>query len=176
MKGLVFSSRERRLALAAGVLIAGWLLTSLVVRPLWMRGRDLRVQVDTLHAKLAAFSRLVTSGPSVEQAYASYAGYVESGDEERARGLFLNELETLSRQAPIALNLKPRSVKQEERLSRFEVELDAEGAQPAVLSFLDAVLRLPRLITIDRLRLSSVPAKAGTLRANLVIQQVLLRQ
>ena len=85
-----------------------------------------------------------------------------------------NEVEALSTRSNLQLNLKPRPMKREERMSRFEVELDVEGSQSNLLAFLDALLSMPKLITIERLRISSVPGKENTLRANLVIQKITL--
>ena len=44
-----------------------------------------------------------------------------------------------------------------------------------LLSFLDALIRAPKLLVIDRLRLSAVAGKEDRLRANLVLQQLLLK-
>jgi len=52
------------------------------------------------------------------------------------------------------------------------VELDAEGNQPQTLAFLDALLRLPKLLTVERVRISAAPAKPDVLRANVVLQQL----
>ena len=60
----------------------------------------------------------------------------------------------------------------EQYLDRFEVELDVEGPQQGVLSFLDSILAMPKLIEIERLRIAIVPTKEQLLRANLVIQKL----
>ena len=61
-------------------------------------------------------------------------------------------------------------------MSRFEVELDVDGSQQELMTFLDALLRMPKLIAVERIRISSVPAKADLLCANLVIQKLTLHQ
>ena len=168
--------RERRLALAAAVLIGCWAFVSWVVQPLWERLRDLRLHVETQTQKLEAVNRLLTSAQSVDAKYRGVAAYLETEDDDRAQGTFLNTLEAMSRDTNIRLNLKPRPMKREDRLSRFEVELDAEGSQSNLMMFLDALLRLPKLLAIERLRLSAVPAKEDELRANLVVQKLTLHQ
>ncbi len=100
------------------------------------------------------------------------APYLHAGDAASAQGRLLDELETLSRSASVRLNLKPRPARQDGPMSRFEVELDAEGSQQELLTFLDALLRLPKLITVERIRIAATPAKPDVLRANLVIQQL----
>ena len=175
MGAMTLQPRERRLALIAAVLIGCWLFLSWLVQPLWEHVRALRLRVETHTEKLAALSRLLEQAPSVEREYQEVAAYLETADDEQAHRAFLNELEGLSREAGVHLNLKPRPVSQDDRLSRFEVELDAEGPQPNLIQFLDTLLRLPRLIAIERLRLATAPGKEGALRANLVIQKLTLR-
>ena len=177
MKGsLRLRPRERRLVLVASVLIGCWVLVSWLVQPLWDRVRDLRLHLETQIEKLDALSHLLEQAPSIERAYQKIAPYLRAGDDEQSQGSFLNELETLSRSSNLQINLKPRTVKREEHMSRFEVELDVEGSQENLLTFLDAILRMPRLVAVERLRISSVPAKEHLLRANLVIHQLSLHR
>ena len=164
--------RERRLAIIAGVLIVCWLLVSWLVQPLWEMGRDQQRRMAGQIQKLHALGRLLAQGASVERRYQVFADYLEPHDEEPAQRAFLNELEALSRSANVTLSLKPKPLKEEARMSRFEVELDVEGVQPNLMTFLDAVFHLPRLMTIERLRISHVPAKANLLRATLVVQKL----
>ena len=176
MKGLpVLRPGERRLALIAAVVIGCWVVVSWIVQPLWDRVQDLRVRVTAQTEKLEAFNRLVSQASSIERDYQRVAGYLETQDAEEAQGAFLNELATLSRNAGLEPNLKPKTVQRDERLTRYEVELDVEGSQEKLLSFLDALFRMPRLIAIERLRLSIVPAKEQVLRASLVIQKLSLK-
>ena len=172
---IAFRPRERRLALIAGVVIGCWLLVSWLVQPLWDRTRELRARVESQTEKLKALNQLLAQASAIEREHQQVAGYLTREEEEQAQSAFLNELEALARGLGLQLNLKPRQVKPEERFSRFEVELDVEGAQDRLLAFLDGLLGMPRLIAIDRLRLSSVPANEHALRANLVIQKLTLR-
>jgi hypothetical protein len=110
----------------------------------------------------------------VEREHRAVAAFLEEEDHEAAQGRLLSALEDLSRASSVQLNLKPRPPKAGERLSRFEVELDAEGTQQRLMGFLDALVRMPALISVDRLRIVGVPGKAGILRATLVIQKVTL--
>ena len=168
--GLALRPRERRLALVAAGAIGCWVALSWVVHPLWDRLRTLRLRMDTQTEKLAALSRLLEAAPAIEREYAAATPYLASGADRQAQERLLHELETLSRQTRVQLNLKPRPVKRDERGSRFEVELDVEGAQELLLAFLDALFQMPRLMTIERLRMFTAPANPSVLRANLVIQ------
>ena len=172
-----FRPRERRLALVATLVIGCWLLVSWLVQPLWDRAHDLRARVESHTKKLDALSRLLAQEPSIEQAYQQIAGYLSAEENEQAQGsAFLNELESLLRGADLQMNFKPRPMKREERLSRFEVEVDVEGSQEKLLRFLDQLFLMPKLIAIERLRLSSVPGKEQLLRANLILQKLTLHQ
>ena len=175
MKGpLTLRPRERRLSLIAAVIISSWIVVSVLVQPLWDRTRELQLHVETQTEKLDALSRLLEQAPSIEREYQELSAYLEVEDDERAQGSFLNELEALSSRQHLKLSLKQRPIKREERVSRFEVEVDVEGSQDNLLAFLDALLGMPRLIAIERLRISSIPAKENVLRANLVIQKLTL--
>ena len=169
---LALRPRERRLTLITAVVIGSWMVVSKLVQPLWDRTRELQLYVEAQTEKLDAIRHLLEQAPSIEREYQQLSAYLEAEGEEQAQGSFLNELEALSRTSNLQLNLKPRPVKQEERLSRFEVELDVEGVQDNLLAFLDALLNMPRLISVERLRISSVPMKDRVLRANLVVQKL----
>jgi Tfp pilus assembly protein PilO len=171
---LKLKPNERRLALAAGGLIGCWALLGWVVQPLWHRAGELRLRVETQAQKLEAFDRLLAQAPSVDRVYEGFSAYLEPGGEEQARSAFLNELTALSRRSNLELNLKPRPVRRDERTSRFDVELDLQGTQQDLLAFLDELLRLPRLVAIERLRISAIPTRSDLLRANLVIQKLTL--
>ncbi len=175
-RSLTLRPRERRLALTAAVAIGSWALIAWVVQPLWERIRDLRLRVQSRVEKMDAVSRILSQAPAIERNYQQLIQHLEAGEAgEGAHDVFLNELETLSRRASLQLSLKPRSTRADERMSRFEVELDLEGTQEALFSFLDALLAMPKLMTIERLRIASVPAKPSVLRANLVLQKLSLR-
>ena len=164
--------RERRLALIAAVLIGCWILLGGLLQPLWERVRALHSTVETQHQKLEGVSRLLDRAPAIERRFQAAAGYLERGDDEQAQSMLLNELESLSRNTGVRLNLKPRPVSPEGRASRFEVELDAEGSQANLLGFLDALFRMPKLLTIERMRISTVPVKPDVLRATVVLQKL----
>jgi len=163
--------RERLLALSTGGLVGTWAVVALLLQPLWDRQNELRQRVDSQTARLEGFTRLLEQAPAIEQRYLQIAPYFEE-DTEAAQGVFLNELETLSRNANLRLNLKPRTVKPEQHLDKFEVELDVEGPQDGIFSFLDSILSMPKLIQVERLRIATVPTREQLLRANLVIQKL----
>lgn len=163
--------REFRLAMIAGGLIGCWAVMALLVQPLWDRNNDLKLEVKTRTERLSAVGRLLEQLPSIETHYQQAAVYLQEGG-DASQAAFLNELEVLSRQSDVRLNMKPRTVKQQGRMDRFEVELDLEGSQEHILQFMDSILRLPKLLTVERLRLVSAPTREPVLRANLVIQKL----
>lgn len=173
---LTFRLRERRFALIAMALVVCWLLVSVLVQPLWDRVHSLQLHIQTQTEKLDALNRLLKQTQAVAQGYQAASMYLETDDDERAQSTFLDALETLSQSSSVQLNLKPRPAKREGHMSRFEVELDVEGSQEHVFGFLDALLGMPRLLTIERLRISSVPAKDELLHANLMIQKLTVHQ
>lgn len=172
MPTLTLRPRERRLALGATVVIGCWALVTWIIQPLWDRVMEARLHAATQLERLEVLGRLLSESPTVEQRYTDLSGYLQNGDPIQLQGAFFNELETLSRQSNVQLSMKPRTVRHQDQASRFEVELDAEGPQGNLLAFVDALLRLPRLVSVERLRISGVPMKPDLLRATLVLQHL----
>ncbi len=173
-KVLALDARERRLILMAGIALGCWAFISWIVQPLWDRAGELREHIQRQEKKLSAISRLLAQASAADPASGGAA--VDVAETDDAQRSFLGELESLSRNSDVRVNLKPRPGTMDGKVSRFEVELDVEGSQEQLLGFLDALLQMPRLLTIERLRLSSVPLKENYLRASLVIQRTALRQ
>lgn len=174
-KKIAIGPRERRLALVAAVIIACWGFLGWVVQPMLNRSYELQRYAETHTEKLQALRRLERQAALTEQRYQAYAGYLESVDDEHAQGLFLDELEALSTKSNVQINFKPRPGRREERVSRFEVELDVEGSQQHVMAFLDELFHLLKLIEIERIRITAVPMKSDVLRANLLLQKLTVR-
>ena len=176
MKGLFgLGPRERRLALAASVVIGCWLVVSFVIQPLWDRANDLKLRAQSQSEKLDSLGRLLADGSAIEREYQRLAAYFTQDDGAQSTGSFFNELESMASHSGVLLNLKPKTTKQVEGASRIEVELDLEGSQENLLAFLDALLHAERLILVQRLRISSVPAKTQSLRMSLVVQQIYVK-
>lgn len=170
-----FRPRERRLALIATAVVGCWVVVSWVVQPLWDRVQALRLHLQTQSEQLKMFHRLLAQAPPTGEDPSQVASYAAPQNIEEERGAFFSELEALSRANALQLHLKPKPIQREAHLSRIELELDVEGSQQSLLAFLDALFGRLKLMTIERLRVSSVPTKEHALHANLVIQQLLLR-
>ena len=169
--------RERRLALAGIAIFVCWMVVLIGVDPLWRRVTQLRQHIQRQTDMAQELKLLLDEGPAVEHRYQEAGPYLkQNGGQAGGQDNLLDELEALSRTSGVQLNLKPLAPKAEERFKRLLVEVDIEGSQSQVLGFLDAVFRLPRLIVLDRLRLSAVPANESRLRANLVLQHLLFTQ
>jgi hypothetical protein len=173
-KFLGFRPREQRLALIAALFTVCWLVVTALLQPLWDRARDLSLSIDTQSEKLRALTDLMAQAQAIERRYREAAPWLETDTGEGLTAAFLNELESLSQGLQVKVNFKPRMKKRDQHVSRYEIELDAEGPQQDLLVFLDALLRLHKLIAIERLRLSIIPTRERMLRANLVIQKLAL--
>ena len=161
--------REWRLVLAAACLIGCWVIVSWLIQPLWEQVRDLKLQITTKTEQHETMTQLLAEAPAIERAYQGIARNLQTKGEAGRERVFLSELEQLARIADVQLNMKPRPLKREERMDRFEVELDLSGSHAQLLQFLDALLNMPRVITLERLRLSAVPARQDTVQATLVM-------
>lgn len=166
--------RERRLALLAAVIIGFWLVVTWLVQPLWEHVSDLRLQVESKTEKLDALRQLLQQAAAIDQEYQALSPYLAAGEADVAPRAFLDALEALSRQTGVDLSLKPRAERTDGSTSRFDVELDVEGRQEGLLGFLDALFGMPRLMAVQRLRVSASPGKEQLLRANIVVEVVSL--
>ena len=163
---------ERRLAVIAAAAIGSWVVLSWGLQPLWTHAADLRLETESQTERLMKLTRLIQEAPAIEQDYSAVASYFSPQSGEQAHRAFLAELENLTRDAGLHMNLKPRTGKQETHQSRFEVELEVSGSQPQLMQFMDSLLALPRLVTIERLRIASMPSSQDTVRAQLVLQGI----
>lgn len=166
--------RERRLAMIAGVLIGCWVILAGILQPLWSRVQEQRERVGLERDRLEAMTGLVERAGSAQAAYEEVAPLLGQGGAADS-AIFLNSLETIAQNAGVRLNIAPRSTVTAEGVNRSNVELDAEGTQESVIAFLDAMLTMPALATVERLRLSMVPGKSDILRATLLIQHLQLQ-
>ncbi|MBI3009416.1 MAG: type 4a pilus biogenesis protein PilO [Candidatus Omnitrophica bacterium] len=169
-------ANERRLALAAIVVSGSWVLVVFLIQPLWDKMEDLRVRVDTHTQKLQAIGKLFREAPSIEQEHQMISGYLQEDQESEPQAVLLNELEALARGARVQVNFKPKPMKQEESVEHLGLELDVEGSHQQIFSFLDALLRLPKLLIVERLRITAVPAKDDQIRANLILWKLVPRK
>lgn len=173
MRRVSFSTRERRLGWSAGLAVGTWACLTWAVQPIWDRVGELRLHVETQMERMAALGGLLERALVIEDAYERLADYVTVAHPEEAQRALLSDLEQLSRSIGLRMNLKPRAFSQaEEDLGRVEVEVDIEGSQDQLLYFVDSVLRLPKLIGIEQVRIASVPGQEESLRGNLIIQQL----
>ena len=171
-RAVAFRPRERRLALVTALLVGCWVLVTWVGQPLWDRARQLRLAVEGKREHLEAVERLLSQAPAIEREYQAVASYLTVINEDQAQQGFLDTLEALSRRANLQPNLKPRPIKRGERMTHLDVEVDVEGTQEQILVFLDALFGLPRLMTIEHVRIAGVPTKPNVLRTNLILQQL----
>jgi hypothetical protein len=167
--------RERRLALIAGVVIGCWVLLVYLVQPLWARTQELNERVRQETERLEAMSSLVERAGPAQEAYLAVAPLLGQGEAGANAAFFLNALESMAQSAGVRLNIAPRSSVSADGVSRSNVELDAEGEQQNIIAFLDAVLTMPALASIERLRVSMAPGKSDLLRANLLVQHIQLQ-
>lgn len=170
MKGFpTLRHRERRLVLVVGVLIGCWAFVSFVAQPLWDESRDWQQRLERQTVRIETIRRLVGQAPVIDRRYRQISGYLETLQPEVAERAFLDALSAICRESGLQPNFKPRGIKREGQAARVAVEVDVEGSQPQILEFVDRLLRLPRLTTIEQLRMSVVPGKSGLLRANVIL-------
>ena len=175
MAGRRFSSRERTLALAAALVIGVSVLMMKVMAPLWDRLAQLRQRESVSQEKLERWRSLVAHRDDIERAFARYDSFRIGEPPERIQAALLHELEELARSSNVQMALKPRPVQSDARAHQIGLELQLDGTQPAVLGFLDHLFAWPRLLTFERIRLSTTALSDRPLRANLIVTVYALR-
>jgi Tfp pilus assembly protein PilO len=160
---------ERRLLVIVAAILGTWAILSWVIQPLWSRAADLRLEAESQTERLSVMSRLAQESPRIQRIYEALAPYLADSDPKQAHQAFLAELETLSRDAGLTLNLKPKEANPQAQQAHFMVELEVQGSQAQLLGFLDSLLSAPRLVTLERMRIASIPSTEDKVRANLVL-------
>lgn len=150
-----------------------WAVVGWILEPLWHKASALNNEVALQTQKLEALNEIIKRSPLIERRYQAIAVYLSEISEASASGTLLENLEVLSRRLTVPLNLKPRPSPRK-NAETFDVEVDLEGTQKQIFSFLDSVLAMPQLTSIQRLSISAVPNKPNLLRASLVVQQIQL--
>jgi hypothetical protein len=164
--------RERRAIAGAGVLIGSWLAVVWLIQPLWEQMRELQGRIARSQQRLEAISRLFAQAPEITRRYQLLASSLSpDGQAGQQPQTLLETVQATCSQLNLQPSLKPRVAKSaqggEERL---EVDLGVEGPQGQVFALLDALMRLPRLMTIQELRILSVASRTDTLRATIILQ------
>lgn len=167
--------REQQLALTALLVISAWVFAWFGL-PLWDRLSQLEQRATVSQKKLARLNELITRKPLIEQAYQAYAGVFSDESDELIQGVFLDELEQLARAGNLQINLKPRPIQREGKVSHLAVELEVDATQEALLAFLDRLLTRSSLIELDRLRIAATASTESPLRATLLINKVVVRR
>ena len=166
--------RERYLAILALGIVGFWLAGSRWIQPLWDQIQGLEVELQARTEKLQALHRLLAQKSTIESDYDHLALYLHPQDASTLTGDWLEELESLSRASDLSLSLKPLPLRLETPLIRFTVELELEGSQEHLLTFLDQLLKVEALVRVEQLRLAMIPDKPGLLRATLIIQRLMV--
>lgn len=158
------------------IVIGCWLIVSWLVVPLSHRAQDLEQRVDSQTMALEALNRLLARQTSIEQHYQAVAGYLSTDKPEAAEERLLTDLQIFAQQAGVQINLKPRPAKREGQVTRVGVEVDLHTNQDKLFAFLDALLRMPKLVQIEHLQISGAPGQPGILHTQLLIEQLTIPQ
>ncbi len=163
--------REQRLLSIAGCLIGAWAIMSFVVHPLWSKSGSLDEEIESKSQKLVALRKVLGDSEYISKEYAALEAYKGSAESETSRRAFLDAIEALSRRAQLQLSLKPRNTKKADETGIFEVEFEVQGGQSQIMSFLDALVSMQELLSVERLRIAHANTRESTLRAGLVVQR-----
>lgn len=166
-------TRERLLALFAGVIIAGALLFFWIVAPLSKKIENAKADLEGKEAKLESMKRLLSRSASIDKSHEALRDFFPP-DAEADTLTVLDELQLMASKLSLQLNLKPRGLRSENKVQYFEVELEVQGRQEPVLSFIDSLMRLPTVFLIDRLRVNNAPTRDHQLKGSILLRQVLV--
>ena len=170
-----FSLRERKLGLIAGLVMAMWVVLSWIAWPRWERLHELNQRAEISQKKLARLHELAKRKPAIEQAYQTYAAFLTRDPDAAVQRAFLDELEELARAENLQINLKPRPAQPGARGHLISVEVEIDATQQALLAFLDRLLGWSNLVEIERLRISATASSDYPIKANLVIDRVIVK-
>ena len=170
MPGRCRRPREQWLAVVAVLVVGMWGSVTWLIEPLWHRAHQLEERVSAKAMTLERLSGLMSRRHVINREHEAVSAYLAHEGPDASAAL-LKELEALAQRMQVRLDLKPRPARHTSEVEGVDVELTLQGTQGLLLSFLDALLRMPRLIEIARLQISGVPGTSGVLTARLLLQK-----
>jgi hypothetical protein len=172
-RGWFGSARERILAIAAGLVIGGFVIAFWIVQPLAGRVSAGRDTVEAQQTRLDSVKRLLGQAQHIEAAHTALSAFLIRDAQGFSTHAFLDRLEVLSSHYALQMNLKPRGMRVEDKVQFFEVELEIQGRQDAVLGFVDELMGLEALLTVERLRVANAPTREHLLKGSLLLRQII---
>ena len=162
MKAL--TDRERLMALAAVLVLGSAVIAARVLGPMWDRAQRLQAQVTRMSSQLQAAQRVSHAGGVGSEAAALIQQERLALQDPQPQLRLFEELDVLARQSGVRLDLRPSASE------GLGVQAALEGGQAQVLAFLDAILGMRRLISIEQARLTGGGGAAGSVRMELALQ------
>ena len=170
-----FSLQERTVGMATLMIVTTALVIGGVAWPLWARGRQLTEEAAAFEEKLEHLRALAGRQTLIAQADQAHVGFRSDQPPELIQREFFDDLERWTHAGDLQMNLKPRSIDRGNHATRIGVELELEGAQSALLAFLDRLFSHPSLIDVERLKISPSGVKERPLQVMLTLSKVVLR-
>ena len=162
MKAL--TDRERLMALAAALTLGSAVIAARVLGPMWDHAQRLQAQVTRMSGQLHAAQRTSRAGAVGSEAAALIQQERLALQDPQPQLRLFEELDVLARQSGVRLDLRPSASEEPGVLAALE------GGQAQVLAFLDAVMGMRRLISIEQVRLTGGGGAAGSVRMELALQ------
>ena len=156
--------RQRRLVVVLGILLFGWLIDFVILRPLRTHLVQLRHDVRETEQRLKDALVAASQADAVSAAFEGYRPYLSArGSPEAELAAVLTEVEAAVRDAGmVLLSLKPAS----------QASVDVEATPGQLVRVLDRLQRSVQLLKVTELSIRV--SEDRTLRSSLVVSKLLL--
>lgn len=173
MRIRTITRRERILAVCVSMLVVGGLALHFVAAPVARRWLELDLAARQAADELAELTVLASQRETIEAEYAALQGLLASGrSPEEHHVALLREVEELARSCGLLVSVvRPVAARNEGRMTRFGLHLNARGESAGLVRFLDEAQRPSHLLRIERLTVT-VGRTRPSLTVSLVISKL----
>jgi Tfp pilus assembly protein PilO len=146
------------------LVIASLLVEFLIVEPMRGNSREARAEIDRLEALVARGRIIRTQFEATRDEQKSQVAKQKSlrdrVPEEPMEAEFLSQVAKLAQTHELRLGqYRPGVITQRADYSEVQIEMEGEGTYQGLAHFLDEIPQLPRLASITRLQIQSIPEK-----------------
>lgn len=167
------TKREKKIAAITGALVAGFVAFRLGFTPILERYQLLSARERNLRGEYLRARRNVLLQKAVEREREVYAREISrQGSDQEEQSFLLREIERLSRELPIRLRgMRPLPHKELGFYQRYAVSMEIEGAVGHVMKFVHMIESSPKLLKVERLRLTANSRKRGYLVGHVLVSR-----
>jgi len=152
----VISSRERKIAMITGVVLALFALDYLVLSPLTASREQLDVKQQSLQRELDAARKTANASRTALKKFREYRAAGLSTDASATESSLLNTLRSWAQESNLTLlSLRPDRAASGHGLNELAFQASAEGSMRSIMSFLHRIDSASLPVRVNELQIAS---------------------